>query len=98
MKPYHRHIFRFISLWMFVLFAVACNRPDVEPCDDYRQAMRDFVAVPRESLVAGQLQGLLLVFRVAGAHLRRWRQLPEPHPERRLRRSLFGHRGCVRGV
>ena len=20
-----------------------CHRPDVEPCDDYRQAMRDFV-------------------------------------------------------
>ncbi|MBO7629366.1 MAG: endo alpha-1,4 polygalactosaminidase, partial [Bacteroidales bacterium] len=38
-----QHIFRFISLVPVVLLAVACNRPNVEPCNDYRKAMRDFV-------------------------------------------------------
>ena len=40
MKSYRLHIF---WLGVVVLLAVACNRPEVEPCDDYRQAMRDFV-------------------------------------------------------
>lgn len=26
-----------------VLLTASCNRPEVTPCDDYRQAMRDFV-------------------------------------------------------
>lgn len=41
MKPYHRHIVHLASLGLLLL--VSCNRPGVEPCDDYRQAMRDFV-------------------------------------------------------
>ena len=40
MKPYRLHIFWLVVV---VLLAVACNRENVEPCDDYRQAMRDFV-------------------------------------------------------
>ena len=28
---------------LFCLLAISCTRPDVEPCNDYRQAMRDFV-------------------------------------------------------
>ena len=43
MKSDLQHIFRFISLVPVVLLAVACNRPNVEPCNDYRKAMRDFV-------------------------------------------------------
>jgi len=43
MRRNRRHIVRLFSLGLLVLLAVACNRPDVEPCDDYRQAMRDFV-------------------------------------------------------
>ena len=43
MKLCRLNIARHFSLWLVVLLAVACNRPDVEPCDDYRQAMRDFV-------------------------------------------------------
>ena len=43
MKSDLQHVFRFISLWLLVLLFVACNRLDIEPCDDYRQAMRDFV-------------------------------------------------------
>lgn len=38
-----QHTFRFISLVLVVLLAVACNRPNVEPCNDYREAMRDFM-------------------------------------------------------
>ena len=40
MKSYRLHIFWLVVV---VLIAVACNRENVEPCDDYRQAMRDFV-------------------------------------------------------
>ena len=43
MKLCHLNIARHFSLGLVVLFVVACNRPNVEPCDDYRQAMRDFV-------------------------------------------------------
>ena len=43
MKLCRLNIARHFSLWLVVLLVVACNRPDVEPCDDYRQAMRDFV-------------------------------------------------------
>ena len=30
-------------LLLTVLLTASCNRPEVTPCDDYRQAMRDFV-------------------------------------------------------
>ena len=30
-------------LLLAVLLSTSCNRPEVTPCDDYRQAMRDFV-------------------------------------------------------
>ena len=43
MKQSRIHIVPFACLGLLVLLAVACNRPDVEPCDDYRQATRDFV-------------------------------------------------------
>ena len=38
-----QHILSLISLCLFVILSVGCGRLEVEPCDDYRQAMRDFV-------------------------------------------------------
>ena len=32
-----------LMLFWAVLLTASCNRPEVVPCDDYRQAMRDFV-------------------------------------------------------
>ena len=32
-----------LMLLLAVLLTISCNRPEVPPCDDYRQAMRDFV-------------------------------------------------------
>ena len=34
-----------ILLWVMITVCTlaSCNRPNVEPCDDYRQAMRGFV-------------------------------------------------------
>ena len=32
-----------LMLLLAVLLTTSCNRPEVTPCDDYRQAMRDFV-------------------------------------------------------
>ena len=40
---------RLFGLGLVVLLAVACNRPNVEPCNDYRQAMRDFVILISET-------------------------------------------------
>ena len=43
MKQNRIHIATLVSLVLLVLLSVACHRPGIEPCDDYRQAMRDFV-------------------------------------------------------
>ena len=43
MKRIRLYFVRHFSLGLVLLLAVACNRSNVEPCDDYRQAMRDFV-------------------------------------------------------
>ena len=42
-KPHCLHNGCLSCFGLIVLLTVACNRPSVEPCDDYRQAMRDFV-------------------------------------------------------
>ena len=38
----NRHVVCGLLLLLSVMLTT-CHRPDVEPCDDYRQAMRDFV-------------------------------------------------------
>ena len=43
MRTYRVHILRLVRFSLLALLTVACQHPDVEPCDDYRQAMRDFV-------------------------------------------------------
>ena len=43
MKRNRLYFVRLFSLGLVLLLTVACNRSNVEPCDDYRQAMRDFV-------------------------------------------------------
>lgn len=43
MKPNRPHIVHLVSFGLLALLIIDCKRPNVEPCDDYRQAMRDFV-------------------------------------------------------
>ncbi|MCR4825748.1 MAG: endo alpha-1,4 polygalactosaminidase [Bacteroidales bacterium] len=43
MKRNRLYFVRLFSLGLVLLLTVACNRSNVEPCDDYRQAMREFV-------------------------------------------------------
>ena len=43
MKPYRPLIVHLVSFGFLLLLIIDCKRPNVEPCDDYRQAMRDFV-------------------------------------------------------
>lgn len=43
MKSKQLHIASILSLCMLIILAVACKRSKVQACDDYRQAMRNFV-------------------------------------------------------
>lgn len=38
-----RHIRLLTTLFLTCLLACSCSRQELEPCDDYRQSMRDFV-------------------------------------------------------
>ena len=42
-RKYRARCVPFCMLFLLLWLAASCEREDVEPCDDYRQAMRDFV-------------------------------------------------------
>lgn len=43
MKSHRQNILIYLAFCLLTISVAACDRNSVEPCDDYRQAMRDFV-------------------------------------------------------
>ncbi len=49
-----------VPLCLLLMLSTGCKRPEVEPCDDYRQAMRDFVVRISETARA-QKPGFIVI-------------------------------------
>ena len=43
MKSHRQNILIYLAFCLLTISVAACDRNSVEPCDNYRQAMRDFV-------------------------------------------------------
>ncbi len=56
----NRHISTYSLALLLLLLTVSCRRPNVTPCDDYRQAMRDFVVRISETARA-QVPGFIVI-------------------------------------
>lgn len=54
------HIKPYTALFLLILLVCSCSRQELEPCDDYRQAMRDFV-VRISSTAKAQHPGFIVI-------------------------------------